>query len=420
MIGLGPLADDVCALRHDEAVTEALEQRIYDTLAAVGVGSVVEDVPPLDPGADEASLLRFATAAARATETDDIYVPGCATLGAVVVPAAVLSSGNREALLDGVLAGYEAGARLALAIDGASLVYEGVWTTLVCAPVAAAAAAGRAMGLTPAEMRSALALAASRSVPRAPAPGGGLSPRWWAIGAAAADGRLAACAARAGVTASEAVDLPAAARQERLDSPLPRPAVLDVDTKAFPSARQTLAAVEAAIEACDGVPIDEIERIAIGLPAQVLSMVDGDGSPRDRLESVVDVRYQVALALTELGELLDAVRSPVLDPAPLVSAIDVSADGALTDAFPSLGGRATIRLRDGAERSAIVLAPPGSAGRPFRMPELEAKWHDVYGASGVSLDRLGAVEAALADGGQTLSLAAFLSRTSRAHLVDGA
>ncbi|HEY4348617.1 MAG TPA: MmgE/PrpD family protein [Gaiellaceae bacterium] len=393
MDGLAQLADHVGALEVDAAGVDAVLRRVFDSLAAVEIGKHISDVGAhAGTGRDDASRVRFATAAARATEADDIHVRSCCTVGGVVVPATVLAARGPDDLVAGVVAGYEAMVRLALAIDGAALVYRGVWTSLLCAPVGVAAAVARARGLSAERTRSALALAVSRAVASAPEAGAGAPPRWWAIGTAAADGLLAADAAAVGVSAApESVAMPVPCDAERLLEPLAPAAVLDVDTKAFPGARQSLAAVQAALAVAVGQEPDTIERVAIGVPAQVLAMVDRSRTPRNRLDSLVDVRYQVALALSRPEALLDAIREPPATAPELVARIDVAADDELTAAFPALGGRAEL-WAGGSSRSAVV-----EGVEPFGWAELEAKWEGIAAASGVEA-RLQALRRAAATG----------------------
>ena len=92
------------------------------------------------------------TGAARSTEVDDIDLPGCTTVGAVVVPVAVTMAAARPrvgegALLSAVVSGYEAMTRLGRAIGGATLLYRGVWPTYVTAAFGAAATTARLLEL---------------------------------------------------------------------------------------------------------------------------------------------------------------------------------------------------------------------------------------------------------------------------------
>src|SRR6202012_3782677 len=58
-----------------------------------------------------------------------------------------------------IWAGTEIATRLGLAVDGPQILYRGIWSTYLAAPVAAAAAASRLMGLNEARTANALSLA---------------------------------------------------------------------------------------------------------------------------------------------------------------------------------------------------------------------------------------------------------------------
>jgi hypothetical protein len=155
-------------------------------------------------GADASPLGRVVANAAvmRLTEIDDIHRASCVTVSALTVPVAVAFATDDTSpaqFFDALYVGHELALRLALAAGGARLLTRGQWPSLIVAPFGAAATAGRLLGLSPARMRHALALAVS-SAPRQPGRFQGTrSGRWWLFGEAVRSGCMAAMAAADGI-----------------------------------------------------------------------------------------------------------------------------------------------------------------------------------------------------------------------------
>jgi 2-methylcitrate dehydratase PrpD len=115
--------------------------------------------------APEAALANGA--AAHALEMDDTHQGGSIHLGASVFPAALAAAELIDAPLSTVLlaavAGYEVGARLAMAFDPAAHYRRGFHPTGTCGAFAAAAAAGLVLGLDAAGLAAALGIAGSQA-----------------------------------------------------------------------------------------------------------------------------------------------------------------------------------------------------------------------------------------------------------------
>ncbi|HET7609001.1 MAG TPA: MmgE/PrpD family protein [Gammaproteobacteria bacterium] len=417
---LGELARilfDIKFAALDAATLDAVRARVLDALGALVVGLQTPEGRVLRRYAQRASgrggTLDFAercrlyVGAARATEVDDIDVASCTTVGSVVVPVALGVAARRSladprTLLAAVVAGYEAMQRLGRAIGGATLIYRGVWPTYVTAPFAAAATAAKLLELDAAATARALALALTRtsSVPAAALSRSGF--RYYSLGCAAVEGADAASAAAAGVEADQDA---LAAFAERigagLDAALVHAAgepwlVREVDSKPWPTSRQALASV-AAFRALELAPasIDAIERIVVGVPGAYRAMIDRAAPPAQRIESMIGVQYQVALAALTPDKLYDAIRTEVPAPpelASLMAKIEVRADEALDARFPRRwGSRVTVRFGSGEERTHEVLDPDGAAARPLDLDGVERKYARIFAASNVDkADWLGA------------------------------
>ena len=397
-----------------EDVIEAVRQRVFDTLGATLVGLATpegrvltrlhERMTPSDAPCPATEAARLLVGATRSTEIDDIDVASCATVGSVVVPSALAvaaslpGTGERQ-LAAAVIAGYDAMIRLARAIDGARVLYDGVWPSYVTAPFAAAAVTAKLHDMDEAQTARALALALARSALLWSARHGGSAFRFHALGCAAAEGIGAALAAHAGVDVSANVlNAYAAAIGTDLDEAvvledLADWRVLDVDTKLFPTSRQALASAEA-LQRMLPLPgsIDDIEQIVVHVPSAYRDMVDRPALPSGRIESMIGVQYQLALAAIEPTQLYDVLRESLPSDArfaQLVSRIQVRADPSLTERFPlSWGSRVDIRWRSGEESNAEVHDPHGSRLRRLDWQALRGKLDRILSASGPATNEL--------------------------------
>jgi 2-methylcitrate dehydratase PrpD len=414
---LANLAERLCAVSYgavDGAAQEAARQRVLDALAAAALGRHTPEGQLLQRYASRSrdrgleADCRLHVGAARSTEVDDIDVASCTTVGSVVVPVAVTVAATQpgttaDALLAAIVVGYEAMTRLGRAIGGATLLYRGIWPTYVTAPFAAAAATAKLLGLDATATARALVLALTRTASVPPAALARFGYRYYSLGSAAADGIDAAAAAAAGVDADPDGLVPFAERLgvtlelAELSVELGRPwRVCTVDTKPWPCARQALSSV-AAFRQLAAPPLDEIERIVVRVPAAYRAMIDRAGLPAHRIESLLSVQYQLALAAFAPAVLDDALRRSL--PADsrieaLMRKVSVEADAELGARFPSAwGSRVTLEMRSGAPVSSEVLAPPGSGTQALEWADLTAKLARVFAASGLPCDAaLGVLE----------------------------
>lgn len=397
----------------DEATVDLARQRVLDTLGAVVAGREAAAAGVLDtltadvagagrrgPG-DGGGLLddvRGLCAAARASEVDDIEIASCTTAGCVVVPVALLvgaarGAGDRD-LLAAVVAGYEAMGRVGTAIDGAHRVYEGVWPSLLAAPVAAAATASRALGLDAPATTHALAIAATRTSGAAGRVAGEPTSRWLTFGCAVADGALAALAAARGLLGDPGVlhtALLRAAGAPDLDALVEDAGdrrIRGVDVKPFCTARQTQSAIEAARDAAGRLEPGGIEAVCVQVPGQYRRMID---RPQvvDRLGSIASAQYQVAAALTDPGALHDVARTRLRGDEgtrELMARIAIEEAPELTALYPRRWpARVRLRRRCGAEATSEVREPLGCAARPLGWEGLRAK-HEAIGRWGDALE----------------------------------
>jgi 2-methylcitrate dehydratase PrpD len=363
------------------AVTQTVRLRTLDTLIAATVGLRLAESRALLQLPDSApeDRIRCLVAAVRATEIDDIYLPGCATIGSVVVPTALVLAGtlplDAVAVVGAIAAGYEVMANFSAMIDGAAVLYRGCWPTLAAAPIAAAAVAARLLGLDSAETLTALALAVSRSHARTSRQ----VPRWLQLGHAAVDGVVAARAAGAGFKASPgaisdwAQSVGLSLQVERLQAgSLPR--IAEMDNKTFPTSRQGLAAVEAFIQLHRDSSVAVDDRVEVVVPGAYLGMIRNNLPPFDRLGSLLSVPYQLALAACAPEALYDVARAnpPLTEPMALrLSHTTIRSDPEFDRSYPEhWGARVTVGAGTSAARSCTVLDPIGSGRKPLAWSDI--------------------------------------------------
>ena len=367
---------------------------MFDTVVARLVGRALPDNALLIArNTDPPTLteqVRREVALIRSTEIDDIEIVGCVTPGSVIIPVAVLRGAalgcTDEAIMRAILVGYEAMIGLARAIDGAHALSRGVWPTYIAAPFGAAAAMATLLQLEREPLTAALALALARTAPAAGRTSTGVSPRFYLLGCAAAEGVASAEAAAAGFGGDPAL-LELVARL--LGGPLPslvmeaRPAIFSVETKPFPTARQGMAAVEAFRSVTELRGRDGIARVTVDVPTACATMIAVRAVPPNRIGSLVSVACQMAL---DGHQLFNALRNIELDlaAAALIERIEVRASAELDAAFPRVwGARVRVEFEDGTIEEAELMNPSGSQGRPFGWEEVRHKASVILAASSI-------------------------------------
>lgn len=378
-VTLGQVADTL-----DAETVEAIRQRLFDIAGAVAVGQPGSGARSYSlPGEGLLDEIAKISAAARASEADDIHIGCCVTAGAAVVPvalalAAATGTGDSHTAR-AIVVGYEAAVRLGLAIDGAHRVYSGIWPSFFVAPVAAAAAAAYLLSPDVTTLSQAIAIAATRVsggswLPPEP------SARWLAFGSAVAEGVRCGAMAHAGLrgdTGFLEVGLVRTLRVEadfRHLTAVAPPAILATDIKPFATARQLLSAIEAAREAHAAAEHQEPDRIVVALPAQYRPMVDRP-SPAPGLE-LASAQLQVATALAMPELLASPHRAQAAEDARvarIASRVVVVEDAVLTAMYPR-HWPAVVEIEVGGRRfTAQVEDPLGTPSRPLGWAGLRGK-----------------------------------------------
>jgi len=307
----------------------------------------------------------------RATELDDLQLDSVTTAAAAIVPAlagAAAIDGKREHAADDVLsamtAGYDVMHTLGLAVGGPDFLYrQGGWPSLVAAGPAAAATAGRLLGLDPEETAHAIALAVL-STPRS-LRGSGEDGRWLSFGLAVTAGFHAALAARGGSRGDLRLldqDPGLSANSggwlfPGLPAVLARPwepgrGLARAHLKQWASAGQVAAAIDAVGLLADrhGFRADDVTAVDVHVPAAYRRMID-QPSGSGRTWSLVSAQYQVAARLLHPQDRFDCARSALRDSAAfrrLIAVVRVHDEDALAARHPqSYPARVAVTLRSG-------------------------------------------------------------------------
>ena len=386
------------------SVSERIGVHLLDALGAWMAGRATEEgarlarlseTLALSPHFSGGLLDRIALASAtiRLTEIDDIHMGSCTTPSSVVVPVALYFAAaqprptDSRRFSDALLAGYEVMTRLGVAIDGAHVVYRGVWPTYFAAPMGAAAVATRMLNLDAAKTADALgiALGAASGSPGGPSDP---SPRWLLLGLAVRAGCSAALAAAKGYACDRRLlegdwlqrTHGLACDTLALLAPISATgAVSRISIKPYCAAKQCVAAIEAARQIFDqGISPEEIAELRVVVPSAYAPMIGHHRARDGRLARITSAAYNIALAAYERQQLGDVARPDRSDNphiARFMEHLGVVMDEELSREYPARWpARADATLRNGSAVSSLVLDAPGDPAYPFDGSQVLAKF----------------------------------------------
>ena len=363
------------------AGTRTEDSALAAKLAASQPGFAAATDNPLDRVAQRVAVVRN-------TEIDDIHMPSCTTIGSVVVPVAVTMAaalGTRDAKRFGqaIASGYEAMARLSLAISGATILYRGIWPTLFSGPVGAAATAAPLLGLDASQTADAIAMALALTSGAA----GGGNARFVLLGQAARSGVWAALATAKGYRGDRSLldgDWLQRSHGIALDpAPLVAPtlgegAIATISYKPFCAAKQNTAAIDAFRQLLGRVAPDKIESVRVNVPPAYAGMI-GQRHTKGRIERIINTSYQFALAAYRPDLLDDVVRPDLSEDAKIAAfmpKVEVAPDPALSAYFPAVyPARVEAKLTNGETATVLVTDALGDPARALSENDLRAKFH---------------------------------------------
>ncbi|MBI2289174.1 MAG: MmgE/PrpD family protein [Betaproteobacteria bacterium] len=328
-------------------------------------------------------------------ELDDLLDEAIVHPGAIVVPAALAAAEAIDApgsrLLLGIIAGYEAGNRVGLAI-GVEPARRGHHQTALAGPLASVVAAGVVMNLSPEQLTAAVGLACSTSSGTksfAAGTGGGMMKRMHAGRAAEAGVRMAQLAARGFTAPPSALDgrfgllevlSGNSARPEQLALDLgKRWAVEQVYVKVYPCCAWIQATVQqlVAMRGAHPVKAEDVKKLRIGV-CSYAARNNGNVAPPDTMGAQYSLPYCAALAVTAdprepamyFGKELD-------DPSrrELARRIELVVDPEMEAAYPKhYGARVHLELANGKSYDSAVIDPHGMPSDPCSDAERLAKF----------------------------------------------
>lgn len=414
------------------AEDQALQRRhITDAVAGIVAGRRTEEAGTLDAVLADRPMGLMA-ASVRLSEIDDIHCTSCTTPSSATVPAALMAiawdeNADASRFADAVWVGTELLSRLGVAIDGARVLYRGVWPTYFAAPMGIAATVGRLLGLDETRMTYALAMALNMTaggVSRNDAP---RAPRWLLFASAVENGALAARGALHGFGGDGSL-LDSPDWLERTHGITFNPKAmtdgLDGETiysklsiKPFCSAKQAIAATDAMRRlAADGLDPAAIESVEVRVPPAYLGMISRKPAAGNRSSTMVSVAYQIGLALNRPDCLYDIDRKSVPFDGPamdLCNKVEVVADESLASAFPARFPAAVTVKAGGKTYEQRVEDAEGDPGNRLDDAALGAKLHGVLDplvGAGEAKKWIDAARAALGDAAAAKDLAARVSR----------
>lgn len=344
-------------------------------------------------------------------ELDDLLPAAIIHPGTVIVPAVLAAAENTdisgEQLLRAIIIGYEATARISLAM-GTDASHHGFHKTSVVGPVASAIAAGCVWRLNAAQITCAAGIAASMAsgIKSYVASGGGGMVKRMHAGWAASSGVRAALLARDGFTGpSGAVDGRygllevfggTAANAERLTQGLSESwAINEVWFKVYPlcgwiqGVVQLITQMRSQMRGSQPLAAYEIQKVVVGTSRFAVNS-NSNPAPADTMDAQYSIPYCAALALTrDPGDPRAFEPTTYNDPAllALASRVETRVDDECEVVYPSrFGSRVQLHLASGEVKEALTLDPHGTPADPCSAEELTEKFLRLAALSPLKVD----------------------------------
>lgn len=431
----------VNGLALSDALRDKLARHLFDTVGALLAGLPLQETTALadvigDLNGGSADIAETGLrgplgptilqlcAAVRCTEVDDIHLASCITPSSIIVPVALAVAAHRpdatgDQFLRACVTGYEAIIRLGLAIDGPGVLYKGIWPTYLCASLGSAATVASLIGLTPAQMAQALAIAAATAA-SANARSDSPCSKWLMAGTAAQNGALAAFAARRGFLGDLGL---IGERWGKLFG-----IALNEDTltklagdhrhaetlamKPWCGARQAMSALAGFKRLLDGKSLapESLREILVEVPKAYIQMIDRPQLPTSRQESFANLRYQFALVAYEPDGLYDVARDDLrIDErfGSLAKKIRISHGADLDTHYPrQWPARVSVIDDAGAKHVEEIIKSPGDAENPLDWSALAAKFMRVSGTPHETIESIAMTCRALRDASGLATLVA--------------
>jgi 2-methylcitrate dehydratase PrpD len=415
------LAEHAAALALDRLPAEVVAKAklcVLDTLGCALAGvrhpvivSLVEALRPavVDDGtgaslwgrgmrtaAPQAALVN--ASAAHVVNADDAHKESMGHPACVVIPAALvmgeIANASGAAVLEAVVAGYEAVLRIGVGVGVASHRDRGWYATSTLGPFGAATAAARLLGLAADGVAGAIGHAGAQASGLWSFTADGSLANVVYPGRAAELGVLGALLVRSGLPGPTRVleasdggflramsDAPAV---ERILADLGRRfAIMDVSLKPYPCSRTTHAPIDACLAIrgrMGGAPgwTERISRITVRTYAVAKRQADIP-DPGTEWMSTLSINYTAAVALIEGAVGVEHFTRRYLDdPAirALMARVEVVVDPEIAARFPTAWScRVEVETRGGPRDVETVLSARGDPKNPMTEAEVRDKFH---------------------------------------------
>jgi 2-methylcitrate dehydratase PrpD len=401
---MAELISGSCAGPVPQSVRKCLAIHLLDTVGAWTAGGATDEgvmlgrlaSNPSKPlsifGRHPLDRIALGVATIRLTEIDDIHMASCTTPSSVIVPTALMISGQMQrrdaaAFSHALCAGYEVMIRFGVAAAGPSILQRGIWPTYLAAPICAAAVTARMLGLNSEKTANALAIALTMTSGAAGRPAGA-TPRWLLLGIAARAGCEAALAASAGYAGDRALlDDDWLTRTHGVSCDADRlvaagggyGAVGELSLKPYCAAKQTIAAIEAFRNILRlRISPNEIVSLRVAVPPAYAEMIGHRNAAASRIGRITSAAYQLAIAAYYPDEL-ENVLGPNLAADPEVASfmgrVETVSDKALEEHYPKRWpARVEAVLKDGRTETNLVMDTTGDPPCAHDL-DVRAKFH---------------------------------------------
>ena len=374
--------------------------RLAGSLASTGQGTVL--------GRAEKASFPYAALAngtsAHSLELDDTHQAGSIHLGVSVFSAALavaeqVGASGRDFLTASVV-GFEVAARLAMALKPTEHYARGFHPTATCGTFGAAASAAKLLGLSEAQLLSALGIAGSQSAGSMEFLAEGAWTKRLHPGWAAFSGVHAALLAKEGFIGPRTI-------LEGRDGFLkaygvrPEPSkisaglgedfqILRTAVKPHACCRYTQAPIDAVLSIVQehDVQPEQVERVTIGMLETGIPVIcepaERKYGPTNVVEAQFSLPFGVAVAVVKRRAGLDEFSEVMLEDAAigaLMSKVGYERDPELEKNYPKeWPAWARVSLTNGQEVSAQVRFPKGDPENPLSWDELRVKYADLVSA----------------------------------------
>lgn len=417
------LASYFSKLEYDQLPQEVVEkakENIIDTLAGAIPAVKVPDVKGITDAMKEydsqndctlwgtnrrASVFSAALingTAAHALEMDDFHPQGKCHMGVVVIPAVLaLAEAHKlsgKQIITAVIAGYEVGLRVAIAVGTSSHRLRGWHATSSCGVFGAAASAAKALGLDAAQTVSALGLAGTQASGLWAFMEDGAGNKKFHGGHAAQAGVIAAIMAKGGMTGPSAIleaedggFFRATSDEYNCDTVVEKLGelwrVMRVGRKPYACCRSMHLSIDGVLELReqDKLQPEDIERIDVYTYEIGVKQCGTFQIPKNTFEATFSIPYGIAATFYDGAAgtcqfTEERIRDPKL--LELCSRIFVHSSPQYTAEYPgNWGCEMKVHTRDGRDFTKIVWNGKGGPDNPLTREDLTLKFKSLAGGS---------------------------------------